>query len=153
MRSKLLKILKKIEETDGYKNEYEEYFEYYDAEYSITEYTDFPTYSFIIRVYNSEYPVISNGIINPVSENALKSELRRMENDGLIMISIQTGNKYGHSSTGPDIENMAFKCESVVLTTRGKDWCKYARSVAMENPVSFLFSLIALITSFLALFY
>ncbi len=156
MRTKLVKLLRKLEQESGFKNEYSEYFEEYQCDYSVEEYLDFPSYKFVIKRFNNEYSVVrENGLVSLTPSNSITAELKRMEADGLLMIGAQEGIKYAHtaSNQGPDFDDgTKFTCESIVLTTKGKSGWRYFVHKATENPVTTTLSLLAIVISVIALF-
>lgn len=154
MRTKLIKLLRSMENDSGFRSEYSEFDRSYQCDYSIVDdYLDFPNYKFVIKKFNDEHSTTDkNGVISLVPENSIKAELKRMELDELITIGTQKGIKYAfaESNRGPDFdEGTEFTSESIVLTTKGKSRWKYFWYQAMENP----FTLIALIFSFLSLLF
>lgn len=153
MRNNLIKLLKELESERFNKNEFLEYSEDYQCDYSIEEYMDFPNYGIIINKYDKKYPIYVNDGNNLVSsDNAIKSELKRMEADGLIMIGIQKALRYMKAPDGPDHEGVKVDTESIILTTKGKSNWKYFLYKATENPVTTILSLIAIVISIIALY-
>lgn len=156
MRTKLIKLLRKLEKESGFKNEYTEFFEEYQCDYSVEEYLDFPSYKFVIKRFNDEHSIKKeNGLISLISSNSITAELKRMEADGLVMIGTQEGIKYARtaSNKGPDFDDGAkFTCESIVLTTKGKSGWRYFLHKATENPVTTILSTVAIVISIIALF-
>lgn len=156
MRNKLIKLLRELEQENGFKNEYSEYLEEYQCDYSVGEYLDFPDYRFVVKRFNDKHSMTKdNGIISPISSNGIKAEVKRMEGDGLLMIGVQEGIKNAYSSTnqGPDFDgNFKFTSESIVLTTKGKSSWRYFLHKATENPITTILSSVAIIISIIALF-
>jgi|SRR3989344_1983415 len=156
MRTKLIKLLRQLENESGFENEYSEFLEDYQCGYSVREYLDFPSYKFVIKKFNNGHSVEEeNGLISLISSNSITAELKRMEADGLIMIGVQEGIKYAHatSNRGPDFDDgIKFTCESIVLTTKGKSDWQYFLHKATENPVNTILSVVAIVISIIALF-
>lgn len=156
MRNKLVKLLRSLEKESGFENSYSDRLGDEECDYSVTEYLDFPNYRVVIGRFNKKYPLPKNNGLQPIhSSNSIKAELKRMEMDGILDISIQKGTIYAHteSSCGPDYEGTSFETESIILTTRGKSSWQYFVHEAMKNPLSTLLSIVALIISIIALFY
>lgn len=153
MRKKLTKLLRGMENDSGFRNEYSEFNESYQCDYSVDEYLDFPDYKFVIKKYNNKHSTTNkNGVIHLIPANNITAELKRMELDKLIIIGVQDGikNATTASRNAPNFdENMNFTSESIVLTTKGKSRWKYFWYQATENPFAF----IALFISFLSLLF
>lgn len=155
MRGKLLKLLRELELESGKKNGYFEYVEYFDSEYWVEEYLDFPNYGLVANLYDEKYPVyLDDGDTLVSSKHAVKAELKRMEADGLVMIGTQKGFKNMNASHrhAPDHESVKFETECLVLTTKGKSVWRYFLHKATDNPVATGLSLIAIIISIISLF-
>jgi len=147
MRKKLLKLLRDVENDNGFENKYKELWEEYACDYFVEEYLDFPNYRFIIKKVNDDNVVKSRGVRIPFSDGGIKAELKRMESDGLVMISIQKGIGNANGTNGPDSENHVINTESIILTTKGKSKWRYFLHQVSENP----FALAALIISLISL--
>lgn len=156
MRTKLIKLLRKLETESGFVNEYVDYDESYECYYSIKEYLDFPDYRFIVSRLNNEQVVMNDGIITVISSNSILAELKRMESDGLATIGTQAGRKYASTTgSGPDFDEGAgasFTTESVILTTQGKSEWRYFMHTTFQNPLASALSALAVIISIIALF-
>lgn len=156
MRNKLIKLLRDIEIEGGFLNKYSDSFGEPQSDYEVEEYLDFPNYRLIIKRYNEEYQLPKHNKLQPlILDNSIKSEIKRMEMDGLIMISTQKAIKYAYSNNnyGPDYdEGSSFDTESIILTTKGKSGFRYFMYKATENPVTTIMSLVAIIISIIALF-
>ena len=88
------------------------------------------------------------------SDTAIRAELVRMESDGLVLIGTQKAVIQGTpnpSNAGPDIENVESTTERVILTTQGKSEIQYFFRKITKEPVTFLFSSLALAISILGL--
>lgn len=138
MRKKILKLLRNIEGKDCPNNVWQEFIESDDGNYRTTEYIEFPNYKFIIdslKEYN----------FHP---NAIKSELRRMEKDGLVYIEIQDGHRYSERLNDlhgiPEMEG-DIKTESIILATKGKDKFRYFLFKMIENPIAFISLLLSIL--------
>lgn len=158
MKSKLIHLLRALEDKSGFKNNYEEYDPNYQVNYSIEEYLDFPNFRFIVNEFNNQYPVTNeNGLVVLFSDNSIRAELKRMEIEGLVMISVQEGKKYATTASreAPDFdEAVSFTSESIILTTKGKSRLDYfIYKATEENPVSAILSTIAIIISIVAIVY
>lgn len=154
MRRKIIKLLRLLEQENGFKNEYEDFTEEY-GEYLITEYVDFPNYRSIVQKFNDKYFFSKkHGFATTFSSNSLQAELKRMEADGLVLIGIQEGLNQATriDDLEPEHSCTAFTSESIVLTTRGKSEWRYFLYKVTENPVSLIFSSVALIISLVSLF-
>jgi len=179
MREKLLKLLRDKEKEQSFKKEFksfsevcspdadeEEFREYcksndrnnllqYDYESLIEEdeayhtvraFLAFPNYGYILKNLNdSNY-----------SEGIIRTELRRMESDGLVIIGnqkvqeyilIQDGSFEYHLGT-----NWILDTESIILTTKGISKWRYFIHKATENPIATITSVVAIIISIIALF-
>ena len=156
MRNKLIKLFKDLEAESSFKNEYSEFVEDYQCNYSVEEFLDFPDYRFVIKKFNDKHSIINkDGLISPISNNSIRAEIKRMEADGLLMIGVQEGIKCATtvSNQGPDFdEAINFTSESIVLTTMGKSGWRYFLYKATENPITTILSLIAIIISLIGLF-
>ncbi len=157
MRTNLIKLLRGLEQESGFENEYSEYDEKIMCDYSIKEHIGIPNYRTIIRQYNEVYPMVTeSGLVSLAAENGIKSELKRMEADGLIMIGTQEGRRFATAQGfGPDFNEgggLKFTTEGIVLTTKGKSPWRYFIHKAMENPVTTTVSFLAIIISIIALF-
>lgn len=146
MRGKLIKLLRNLENENGIQNDYCDYLEEYQCDYSIEEYLEFPNYKFIITKFWNKY--------YPASESKIKEEIRRMQLDNLVSIDTQEGTKiaYANSKDAPDFdEGFKFTTERILLTTKGKSNWKYFWYKATDNPVTTILSLIAIIISVISL--
>lgn len=145
----LINLLRQLEKESGFKAEYMDTDEELNCVYSNEEYLDFPDFRYIIKRFNEENVVERNGLIIPYTQNSIRGELKRMEADGLIMIGTQTGKRWATpvQGNGPDIENVDFTTESVVLTTQGKSNWAYFRQQLNENPITTTLSILALLVS------
>ena len=86
MRSKLIKLLRCLEEESGFYNKYADSFGEPQCDYEVKEYIDFPNYWLVVRRYNEKYPLPKHNGLQPITlDNGIKAELKRMEMDGLIM--------------------------------------------------------------------
>lgn len=145
MRKKILKLLRETEKKSGLKNIWQEYLESEEGNYKTTEHIDFPNYRYVAQA-------LDNGSLH---FNAVKSELKRMEKDGLVSIDIQDGYQYAERLDDlrglPEMEGEK-KTESLILTTKGKSKWKYFLYQIVENPIAF-FSLIISITAILISIY
>jgi hypothetical protein len=179
MREKLLKLLRDKEKEQSFKKEFksfseicspdadeEEFREYcksndrnnllqYDYESFIEEdeayhmvraFLAFPNYGCILKNLNdSNY-----------SEGIIRTELRRMESDGLVIIGNQKVQEYILIENGDFSYNLGANwvadTESIILTTKGISKWRYFIYKANENPVYLVISSIALIISIIALF-
>ena len=113
----------------------------------------FPNYGFIIDRFKGEF---EQNIKSPplFSERTIKAELARMEADRLISISTQevseyclkTGSDYSTILVGDGWES---KTESVILTTKGKNYWIYLWEKARENPIPMGISIVSLMVSIL----
>lgn len=146
MRDKLIKLLRKIEKYDGFHNNFNEFNEFNEYQDTIDEYIDFPNYRFVIKEFYKKNPTNKNGVL--FSGNEVKAELKRMEADGLVMITIQ-GNLLYSDVHGRQIKG---KVEGIILTTKGKSEWRYFWYKATENPITTTVSLTAIIISIIALF-
>ena len=149
MRKKIIKLLRLLEQESCFKNEYGDRLMRGEM-YSVEEFLDFPDYRLIIKRFNDKYVVTKeNGLISPTSSSSIRAELKRMEADGLVMISVQEGVKFAKNldGKGPDYNDEIFTSESVVLTTKGKSWWGYLLHKFTENPISLILSIIAIIIS------
>jgi len=149
--------MRRLEKEDGFTRKYRKSTEFDGRElmYHVEDYFDFPTYELLIERFNDEYPRRpESGLIMQSSGNGIKAEMRRMELDGLVMIGEQVGvsNGQGETNEGPDFENAEVKSESLILTTRGKSRWRYFWYKASDNPITTVFSCIAVIISIIALF-
>jgi len=147
MRNKLIELLRKIERENGCKNEYLDFFEVHGCDYNVEEILDFPDYRFIVSKFNKVYP--------DTPSNNIKSELKRMELDGLVTINTQVGvrNATTESNTGPDYDtNDEFTTESIILTTMGKSKWKYYLHKMIENPFTVIIAVVSLIISLISIF-
>lgn len=156
MRKKLIKLLRKLESESGFENNYHDFFGQPECDYEVKEYLEFPNYRLVVRRYNEEYPLPKHNGLQPIIlDNSIKSELKRMEMDRLILISTQTAIKYAYSNNncGPDYDDgTSFSTESIILTTKGKSEFRYFIHKTTENPVTTVMSLLAIIISLIALF-
>jgi hypothetical protein len=155
MRNRLIKLLRELETERHTKNEYLEYLEDFNVDYSIEEFLDFPNYGLIVNRYDKKYPIYSNDGNDLISsDNAVKAELKRMEADGLVMIGIQKSLRYAYApnNKAPDHDGFKAKTESVILTTKGKSEWRYFWHKATDNPVTTILSVSAIIISIIALF-
>lgn len=156
MRDKLIKLLRELETQSGYLDKYSEYEEEYGCAYSFEDYLNFPSYEIVTKWYNDKHIVKNDvGVIIPASTNSILGELKRMEADGLVMIGTQKGVRQAsplENGQGPDMENISFTAESVVLTTKGKSEWRYFLFKAMENPVANVLAVVAIVISIIALF-
>ena len=153
MRRKLIKLLRTLESKDEFRNEYVEFDEQFGCDYSIDEYLECPDYRFVISELNKNQSVDQNSERGMFPGGSIKAELIRMEAEGLVMIGLQEGIKQAFGcATGPDFENLKFKTERVVLTTKGKSQWRYFFHKANENPVTTSLSLLAVLISIIALF-
>lgn len=122
MKNRLLMLLRRLEHEDSFKNKYEDFWESYMSDYLIEEILEFPNYRFIIDSYNKNYST-------NVSSTSIKTELKRMEADGIVMIGLQDGNKYATTQgDGPNFDEgkgAEFTTESIILTTKGKSKTSY----------------------------
>ncbi len=155
MRSKLIKLLRCLEEESGFYNKYADSFGEPQCDYEVKEYIDFPNYRLVVRRYNEKYPLPKHNGLQPITlDNGIKAELKRMEMDGLIMIGNQRATKYAYANNnrGPDYDDgTSFTTESIVLTTKGKSGWRYFIHKATENPVTTTMSIIAIVISLISL--
>jgi hypothetical protein len=156
VRNKLAKLLRTLEEESGFENKYADNFGEPQCDYEVQEYIDFPNYRLVVERYNEKYPLPKHNGQQPiVLDSSIKSELKRMEMDGLIMIGTQQATKYAYTDNrcGPDYdEGTSFTSESIVLTTKGKNSLRYFIHKATENPVTTIMSFTAIVISLIALF-
>lgn len=155
MREKLVTLLRELENENGFKNEYIQFEENYQCDYSVEECLDFPNYRFVIKKLNDNHFTKGKRFISPISSNSISAELKRMEADGLVIIGVQDGIKYvfTKSNKGPDFdEDIKFTTESIILTTKGKSEWSYFLHKTTENPVTTVISLIAITISIITLF-
>ena len=157
MRNKLIKLLRSFEKEGGFQNLYADGFGKEQCDYEVEEHLDFPNYRVVISRYNRKYPLPKyRGLSPSVSGGSIKAELKRMEMDGLLMISTQKAVKYAYidnKNPDPDYdEGFMFTSESIILTTKGKSKLRYVIYKATENPIPIVFSLIATIISIISLF-
>lgn len=154
MRTKLIKLLRKLESESAFHNEYFEYSERYNCDYKHDEYIDLPNYKAVTGKYNELYKVTRKQVIIPTAESNIRAELTRMEADGLIMISIQDAKYFAvpvPGAAGPDEEGDG-KSESIILTTKGKSQWRYFWYKAWDNPVTTVLSIVAVCISLYGLF-
>lgn len=154
MRNKLIKLLRNLEKESMYENNYADGFGEEQQDYEVKEHLKFPNYRLIIKRYHNEYP-LSKKYSGQVPENKIRSELKRMEMDDLLMISTQEAIKYAYTDNQyePDYnEGLVFTSESIILTTRGKSQYRYAMYKAKENPIAIIISIIALAVSIIPRF-
>jgi hypothetical protein len=155
MKSKLIHLLRELEERSGFKNNYEEYDQNYQADYSVEEYLNFPSFKTITKEFNDRYSKKKNNLVVLFSESNVRAELKRMEREDLVIISTQEGLRYSttRSNQAPDFdEPIKFTSESVILTDRGKNLLDYYIYKAVGgDPVTKLLSVVAIIISVFAL--
>ena len=152
MRNKIIKLLRNLQQRSSYENEYEDFSVGYMCNYYITDTLDFPDYRLIITKLNEKYKKSNNKQKNLLADNNIRAELKRMEADELITISIQKGIRNATTDkNGPDVENKAFTTECIILTTQGKDRWRYYYHKAKENPFVIFISITSLIISIIAL--
>jgi len=154
MRTKIIKLLRELENTNGFHNKYTEFTERYNCDYNYDEYVDFPNFKALTERYNDLHKTYDGKLLIPTPESKIRAEIVRMEADGLVMIGIQDGNYYGEPAIdgfGPEEQGNA-KVESIILTTKGKSEWSYFWHKAWENPVTSVLSVTALIISIIALF-
>jgi len=156
MRENLIKLLRQLEEESGFQNSYADSFGEPQCDYEVKEHLDFPNYRLVTRRYNEKYPLAKyKGQTPVVPSSSIRAELKRMEMDGLLMISTQEAIKYAqaNSKCGPDYdEGVSFTSESIILTTKGKSDWRYFLEDAKKNPFATLLSIAAIIISMIALF-
>jgi hypothetical protein len=144
MRRDLIRILRDIERIEKCRNHYEDSDEKYCEGQTvyIAEYIDFPNYRFVISKYNELLPSKKDLI----ASNSIKSELKRMELDGLIAIDLQEGIKnVTIEPNGPYPEDdRPFKTESIILTTMGKSRFRYYAHKVKVNLITLIISILAL---------
>jgi|GEM_PF-3489374 hypothetical protein len=144
MRTKLLQLLRTLEQEDAFRVEYTEYTEGFECEYAIVEFIEFPNFRLVINKITEK---------EKIPDNSIKAELKRMEADGLVMIGTQQGLKTAEPhGNAPQYDSFDFTCESVVLTTRGKSNWHYFLHQVKENPLSTILSIVAIIISIFAFF-
>jgi hypothetical protein len=154
MRAKLRKLLRDFENESGFRNEYSEYSEADNCSYEVTESIDFPNFRLIGKEFNERYPTTYAPLLL-YSDTATRTELVRMESDGIVLIGTQKAIIQGvpnPSNAGPYIENAESTTERVILTTQGKNAFRYFIHKITKEPVLFLFSLAALIISIVSLY-
>jgi len=150
MRNKILELLRNLEKECLYKNEYDDFNEQFNCDYKVEEILHFPNFRFVFDKYNQLHS--PNELSIP--SNSIKSELKRMELDGLVTIDTQIGikNATTESNLEPDYdENNEFTTESIILTTMGKSKWKYYYHKMIENPFTVLIAITSLIISIISL--
>ncbi len=157
MKEKIIKLLRNLEERSGFENNYTEYNAEYQCHYAIQEYVNFPNFKTITQEYNTQYPIVQpNGLAVVFPSNSILAELKRMEMEGLVMLGIQEGRKYGTTSSAeaPDFDDgFNFSTESVILTTKGKSkWQYFLYKATEENPIATILSIMAIVISIFASF-
>lgn len=151
-------FLKEVDRDNLLKNEYTQFDEEYQCEYSVEEYLDFPDYRFVIKKINDLYSA-GTGSNPPVNfpGRGIMAELKRMEIDGLVNIGTQEGTLYAttESSKGPNFdEGTKITRKSIILTTKGKSERGYLLYQLEEQRFAvwaLIFSFISIIISLLAL--
>jgi len=154
MRNNLIKLLRKTECESCFENIFHDRIGFSECDYEVMEHMTYPNYSVITKRYNEIYPLPKDKGLQPITLSGyINSELKRMEMDGIIMIGIQRASKSAQTSNkcGPDHEEIVFKTESVILTTKGKSNFKYLIYKAADNPVVTIISFLALVVSVIAL--
>jgi hypothetical protein len=145
MRKKILKLLRETEKESSLTNTWQEYYESEDGNYKITECIDFPNYRYVAQTLDNK----------GLHFNAVKSELKRMEKDGLVSIDIQDGYQYAERLDDlrglPEMEGEK-KTESVILTTKGKSGWKYFVYQTVENRIAFLSLIISVIAVLISIY-
>lgn len=155
MRSKLIKLLRDLENESGFRNEYSKYSEVHNCSYEITESVDFPNFRLIGKEFNKRCPTTYGSLVL-YSDTAIRAELVRMESDGLVLLGTQKAIIQGMprpSNAAPDIENAESTTERVILTTQGKNAFRYFLHKITKEPVLFLFSSTALTISIASLYF
>jgi hypothetical protein len=128
MKSKLIHLLRDLEEKGNFKNNYQEYDQNYQADYSVEEYLDFPSFKTVTKEFNNRYSKKKNNLVILFSESSIRAELKRMEREELVIISTQEGLRYSTtpSNQAPDFdEPIKFTSESIILTDKGKNLLDY----------------------------
>lgn len=146
-----IEFLKEVDRDNLLKNEYTQYNEEYECDYSVEEYLDFPNYRFIIKQFNNKYAVSKNDQPAPTfSDQGISAELKRMELDGYIDIGIQEGVLYATSESRRGTNfNKGTKVtrKSIVLTTKGKSRLEYLLYQLEEQR----FAVVAVVFSFISI--
>lgn len=151
-------FLKEVDRDNLLKNEYTQFDEEYQCEYSVEEYLDFPDYRFVIKKIN-DLSSVDTGSKPPniFPGRGIMAELKRMEIDGLVNIGTQEGMLYAttESRMGPNFdEGTKVDRKSIILTTKGKSERGYLLYQLEEQRFAvwaLIFSFISIIISLLAL--
>lgn len=137
------------------KYDYDKFFDYEDSqEYRFVRvFLFFPNYKFIIDKFISEHD--KDNKFEPLFlDRAIKTELKRMEADNLIIISVQEVSEYVLEIKG-DFSRILLgdgwksKTESIILTTKGKNYLEHVWENARENPMPIGISIVSIIISIL----
>jgi len=131
-------------------NDYDTFLEETESNATIRQYLDFPNFSYIVRKIETIYENQENKKL--LVEGLVLSNLKRMEKDGLILVSTQNIREYviGYNS---DFTVRIFgegwntQTECVVLTTKGKNQLDYLLYQIEEQK----FAVAALILSLVSL--
>jgi len=159
MRNKLIKLLQDVErrqDDNGRSIKFKEFIEFCDGDFEHTSYSiERPNYNYLLQEINTHEGANTKKIGGDCnySKNAIVSELRRMQADGLVFIDTQT--MLVENLTQPQeyvCTRHTEETQAITLTTRGKNRFRYALHQATENPVTLLLSIVAILISLIGFF-
>lgn len=110
-----------------------------------------------VKIPDTDYVLYEMDIVSE-QEGHVRSELVRMERDGLIFVGKQTGQKFvlevrGEFSNNTQGDGWDFETDSIVLTTKGKSSAGYLWHQVQEQPFAFVAICVSLLSLAISVYF